>query len=173
MYCLPFFLCETLPAEMCGKTMINLCVDANSYKQGKPREIHVKRVHNICISHQFPQEGKSLMPVVHYGHKGFSYLRKLMGNESVEDTFLAYFPQLSLFVRMILYTEFFTLFSSISSRHISQRKKGRWYKDFPSDTKAFPRLSLDFPLTVRESLCIACLSSFRRCDRQKCMENSA
>ena len=92
LYCLPFFLCETLPAEMYGKPMINLCIDANSYKQGKPREIHVKRVHNICISHQFPQEGKSLMPVVHYGHKGFSYLRKLMGNESVE----AHFSRISL-----------------------------------------------------------------------------
>ena len=33
-------------------------------RQGKPREIHVKRVHNTCISHQFPQGGKSLMPVV-------------------------------------------------------------------------------------------------------------
>ena len=64
LYCLPFFLCETLPAEIYGKTMINLCIDANSCKQGKPREIHVKRVHNTCISHQFPQGGKSLMPVV-------------------------------------------------------------------------------------------------------------
>ena len=154
---------------MYGKTMINLCVDANSYKQGKPREIHVKRVHNICISHQFPQEGKSLMPVVHYGHKGFSYLRKLMGNESVE----AHFSRISLNFSCSYEWSFILSFSRFSPAFLPVTFPNSGRK--VDDTKTFlqiRRLSLDFPLTTRESLCIACLSSFRRADWPKCLGSS-